>query len=81
MSNHENRPPIEPNRIYSRLEVAEVLNVSLSTVKRLIGSGQIRASKAVGMRRLFITGRSILEFLEETVIDPATYVDEEDDDE
>lgn len=68
MSNNENhhltRPPIEPNRVYSRLEVAEILNVSLSTVKRAIASGQIRASQPPGMRRVFITGQAILDMLE-----------------
>ncbi len=61
---HESRPPIEPLRIYSREEAAEVLNVSLSTVKRLIKSGQLRVSQPLGMRRVFITGQAMLDFLE-----------------
>lgn len=65
-THHTNRPPIEPNRVYSRVEVAEILNVSLSTVKRAIASGQIRASQPPGMRRVFITGQAILEMLEES---------------
>ena len=64
-THHTNRPPIEPNRVYSRVEVAEILNVSLSTVKRAIASGQIRASQPPGMRRVFITGQAILEMLDE----------------
>lgn len=64
-NHHSTRPPIEPNRVYSRTEVAEILNVSLSTVKRAIASGQIRASQPPGMRRVFITGQAILEMLEE----------------
>ena len=36
MTHHSERPSIVPNRVYSREEVAEVLNVSLSTVKRLM---------------------------------------------
>lgn len=76
---HETRPIIEPNRVYSRLEAAEVMNVSLSTVKRLIASGQLRASQPAGMRRVFITGQAILDLINENVIDPSTYVDEDDD--
>ena len=72
---HENRPIIEPRRIYNRVEVAEVLNVSLSTVKRLIASGQLRVSQPAGMRRVFITGQAILELLDETEVDPSKYSD------
>jgi len=53
-----------PNRIYSREEVAEILNVSVSTVKRLLAKGELRASRPPGMRRVFITGQAILEMLE-----------------
>lgn len=65
-NHHLTRPPIEPNRVYSRTEVAEILNVSLSTVKRAIASGQIRASQPPGMRRVFIKGQSILDMLDAT---------------
>lgn len=64
---HTERPPIEPTRVYSRDEVAEILNISLSTVKRLLASGHLRASQLPGMRRVFITGQSILEMLDESV--------------
>ena len=64
MTHHSERPPIVPNRVYSREEVAEVLNVSLSTVKRLLASGELRASQPPGMRRVFITGQAILDMLE-----------------
>ena len=64
MTHHSERPPIVPNRVYSREEVAEVLNVSLSTVKRLLASGALRASQPPGMRRVFITGQAILDMLE-----------------
>jgi excisionase family DNA binding protein len=61
---HTERPPIVPTRVYSRAEVAEILNVSLSTVKRLLASGQLRASQPLGLRRVFITGQAILDMLE-----------------
>jgi excisionase family DNA binding protein len=64
-NHHSTRPIIEPNRVYSRNEVVEILNVSLSTVKRMIASGQLRASQPDGMRRVFITGQAILDMLNE----------------
>lgn len=68
MIHHTERPIIEPNRVYSREEVAEVLNVSLSTIKRLIASGMLRVSSPVGMRRVLIRGQHILELLENTEV-------------
>lgn len=68
MSSHDNRPVIEPMRVYSREEVAEILNLSLSSVKRLLRTKQIRASQPDGMRRVFITGQAILDFLQDTEI-------------
>lgn len=65
---HTQRPPILPTRVYSRAEVAEILDVSLSTVKRLLASGQLRASQPVGLRRVFITGQAILDMLEATTL-------------
>jgi excisionase family DNA binding protein len=70
MTRHTERPVIEPNRVYSREEVAEVLNVSLSTVKRLIGSGHLRVSHPPGMRRVLIRGQHILDLLENTEVRP-----------
>lgn len=70
-NHHSARPVIESNRVYSRMEVVEILNISLSTVKRMISAGQLRASQPAGMRRLFITGEAILEMLEEYEIQPA----------
>jgi excisionase family DNA binding protein len=64
-NHHSERPPIVPTRVYSRSEVAEILNVSLSTVKRLLASGQLRASQPSGLRRVFITGQAILDMLAE----------------
>lgn len=69
-ANHSTRPVIEPNRVYSRSEVVEILNVSLSTVKRMIASGQLRASQPEGMRRVFITGQAILDMLQESEMQP-----------
>lgn len=65
-THHTERPAIVPTRVYSRTEVAEILNVSLSTVKRLLASGQLRASQPPGLRRVFITGQAILDMLEES---------------
>jgi excisionase family DNA binding protein len=65
-THHTERPPIVPTRVYSRSEVAEILNISLSTVKRLLASGQLRASQPAGLRRVFITGQAILDMLEES---------------
>ena len=50
--------------VYSREETAEVLGVSLSTVKRLLATGALRASTIEGTRRVLILGSSILEMLE-----------------
>lgn len=70
MTSHENRPVIEPLRVYSREEAAEVLNVSLSTVKRMISAGTLRVSQPPGMRRVLIMGQAILDLIEENQIDP-----------
>jgi excisionase family DNA binding protein len=70
MVHHTRRPVIEPNRVYSREEVAEVLNVSLSTVKRLISARRLRVSQPPGMRRVLILGQHILDLLASTEIMP-----------
>jgi excisionase family DNA binding protein len=62
------REPIDPDAIYSREEAAEVLGVSLSTIKRLIAAGQLEASRPDSIRRVFIRGISILQMLEKTKI-------------
>lgn len=72
MVHHTERPIIEQNRVYSREEVAEILNVSLSTVKRLIASGTLRVSSPVGMRRVLIRGQHILDMLEQTEVRPGS---------
>jgi excisionase family DNA binding protein len=63
------RDPIDPNSVYSREQAAELLGVSLSTVKRLIAAGQLVASRPDSIRRIFIKGSSILQMLEETKIE------------
>jgi excisionase family DNA binding protein len=65
------RDPIQPDAIYSREETAELLGVSLSTIKRLIAAGQLEASRPDSIRRVFIKGSSILQMLEETKIGAA----------
>ncbi|MCS6870397.1 MAG: helix-turn-helix domain-containing protein [Anaerolineae bacterium] len=68
MVHHSQRPVIEPNRVYSREEVAEILNVSLSTVKRLIAARRLRVSQPHGMRRVLILGQHILDMLAESEV-------------
>jgi excisionase family DNA binding protein len=63
------REPINSDAVYSREEAAELLGVSLSTVKRLIAAGQLAASRPDSIRRIFIKGSSILKMLEETVLE------------
>jgi len=63
------KPRIEPGAVYSRQEAAEALGISLSTLKRLVKNGHLRVSKPDGMRRVFITGESILAMLTNTVVE------------
>ena len=63
------REGINPDAIYSREEVAELLGVSLSTIKRLIAARQLEVSRPDSIRRIFIKGSSILRMLEETRIE------------
>jgi excisionase family DNA binding protein len=63
------REPIDANAVYSREEAAELLGVSLSTVKRLIAAGQLVASRPDSIRRIFIKGSSILQMLEATTLE------------
>jgi excisionase family DNA binding protein len=63
------KPIIESGAVYSRQEAAEALGISLSTLKRLVKNGHLRVSKPNGMRRVFITGESILAMLNETVVE------------
>ena len=63
------KPVIETGAVYSRQEAAEALGISLSTLKRLIKNGHLRVSKPNGMRRVFITGESILAMLDDTAVE------------
>lgn len=63
------KPVIEAGAVYSRQEAAEALGISLSTLKRLVKNGHLRVSKPFGMRRVFITGESILSMLNSTVVE------------
>jgi excisionase family DNA binding protein len=60
---------IEPGAVYSRQEASEALGISLSTLKRLIKNGHLQVSKPNGMRRVFITGESILAMLTDTTVE------------
>lgn len=60
---------IEPGAVYSRQEAAQALGISLSTLKRLIRKGHLQVSKPKGMRRVFITGESILAMLDDTAVE------------
>lgn len=60
---------INPEAVYSRQEAAEMLGVSLSTLKKLINAGYLRVSQPVGLRRIFIRGESILAMLDQTVVE------------
>jgi excisionase family DNA binding protein len=66
---NEQKLRIEPGAVYSRQEAAEALGISLSTLKRLIKKGHLQVSKPAGMRRVFITGESILGMLNSTTIE------------
>ena len=60
---------IEPSAVYSRQEAAEHLGISLSTLKRLIKNGHLQVSKPKGMRRVFITGESLIQMLSATAVE------------
>ena len=62
------RPIIEPNAVYSREEAAEILGISLSTVKRMIAEGHLQVSRLNGGRRLFIRGANILTMLDQATV-------------
>lgn len=69
MANEVQKLHIEAGAVYSRQEAAEALGISLSTLKRLINNGHLEVSKPQGMRRVFITGSSILKMLDSTRIE------------
>jgi excisionase family DNA binding protein len=66
------KPVIEPNAVYSREEAAEILGVSLSTVKRMIAEGYLQVSRLNGGRRLFIRGVNILAMLDQATVQNQT---------
>ena len=63
------KSPIESGAIYSRQEAAQALGISLSTLKRLIKNGHLKVSKPEGMRRIFITGESILAMVNDSALE------------
>lgn len=68
MSNGEKRT-INAQAVYSRQEAAELLGVSLSTLKKLIDAGYLQVSRPPGVRRIFIQGSNILTMLNETAVE------------
>ena len=60
---------INASAVYSRQEAAEILGVSLSTLKKLIDAGYLRVSRPTGVRRIFIQGSSIIEMLNKTAVE------------
>lgn len=60
---------INERAVYSRQEAAEILGVSLSTLKKLIDAGYLRVSRPSGVRRVFIQGSSINEMLHKTAVE------------
>lgn len=63
------KPTIHEHAVYSRQEAANLLGVSLSTLKKLIDGGYLRVSKPAGVRRVLIQGASILEMLDDTQVE------------
>ncbi|MCB9437190.1 MAG: DNA-binding protein [Anaerolineales bacterium] len=59
---------IQSDAVYSRKEAAQALGVSLSTLKKLIDQSYLQVSQPPGMRRVFIKGSSILQMLDQTVV-------------
>ena len=68
MSDGEKRT-INAQAVYSRQEAAELLGVSLSTLKKLIDAGYLQVSRPPGVRRIFIQGANILAMLNETAVE------------
>jgi excisionase family DNA binding protein len=60
---------IQEGAVYSRQEAADALGISLSTLKRLIKNGHLEVSKPSGMRRVFITGSSVVRMLNSTKLE------------
>ncbi|MBP0685694.1 helix-turn-helix domain-containing protein, partial [Mycobacterium tuberculosis] len=60
---------MEPDRWYTKTQVAEYLNMSTKTVERRIADGHIVASKFGQAVR--INGRSVLEYVERMRVEPS----------
>ncbi|MBI3359733.1 MAG: helix-turn-helix domain-containing protein [Chloroflexi bacterium] len=52
-------PGIDITRVYAREEAAQILGVSLSTLKRMIASGELQIYRPNGQRRVMILGASL----------------------
>jgi excisionase family DNA binding protein len=63
---HKPSPPgIDVTRVYSREEAAEILGVSLSTLKRMIANGDLQVYRPSGQRRVMILGASLWRLFDE----------------
>lgn len=63
---------IEPNGVYTPKETSELLKVSMSTIKRLLKKGAIRANKVGGQYR--ILGHEIFRLVSPALDQKATNV-------
>ena len=59
---------IKPHLLYSTVQAAKLLNVSVNSVRYMVWSGRLKGRK-VG-RRTYITGKELLRFLGEPVVEP-----------
>ena len=63
---HKVSPPgINVTRVYSREEAAEILGVSLSTLKRMIANRELLVYRPNGQRRVMILGASLWRLFDE----------------
>ena len=62
------KPTINPNANYSREEAARALGINLSTLKRLMVAGYLRANQSSqSSGRILIKGESILAILNQNL--------------
>ncbi len=64
------REPILPDAVYSCEDVARLIGVDIKTLKRLIASGDLSASRPGGAKRILIRGADIFAMLEKSRIIP-----------